>query len=291
MTTIITIIRLSSYEKKGHGFRGAQWTTGSFLYGASPPPSQGPRSFQTWSIINIHGRSALGKTTVSLGSTQQLHMRVAGPPSTQSRIRSRRNWWVSLLIQSWPLLTQSCIKSKIDKNPDSDPNLFSDCDPNTDPEPTMSLWWTTQTTSESFTFTDSSSGTSLYVCKASLDFAIRVTTGQSKEGAKQDLLLLQNQLFSLQLSGRRNQPPVLATPSPGSLLIEMPTLEARLASPLSIINTLTIRSAIIIITLTSLLQTTSTKVHAFPLKGTMGRLYNCRWICSSQFSPPSLKKL
>merc|ERR1719264_580333 len=51
------------------------------------------------------------------------------------------------------------------------------------------------TTAESFTFTDSSSGTSLYVCKTSLDFAIRVTTGQTRQN-------------------RRNQPPVLATPSP-----------------------------------------------------------------------------
>ena len=37
-----------------------------------------------------------------------------------------------------------------------------------------------QTTSESFTFTDDSNGDTFYVCKANLDFAIRVTTGQSK---------------------------------------------------------------------------------------------------------------
>ena len=50
-----------------------------------------------------------------------------------------------------------------------------------------------QTTSESFTFTDDSNGDTFYVCKANLDFAIRVTTGQSKleraRKIKKELLL------------------------------------------------------------------------------------------------------
>merc|ERR1712213_234757 len=85
------------------------------------------------------------------------------------------------------------------------------------------------TTSESFTFTDDSNGDTFYVCKANLDFAIRVTTGQT---------LWQRE--STSCSGY-------------SLTRELASRDANLRT-----------------------TTTSAKVHTFPLKGTMGRLYNCR---------------
>ena len=82
--------------------------------------------------------------------------------------------------------------------PNPDPFLDPGPDPDLNSEPEPEPWanvhcYTTQTTAESFTFTDSSSGTSLYVCKTSLDFAIRVTTGQSKKWSEEEIILLQNQ--------------------------------------------------------------------------------------------------
>ena len=115
-----------------------------------------------FSYANFH-RRAMEKKRDNLGSTWRPVQRLGGQLLTQFLTRSRRGWWVrssGSIDLGYKLRSPQSIR------------------------PFRCLWTDLtgsafQTTSESFTFTDDSNGDTFYVCKANLDFAIRVTTGQS----------------------------------------------------------------------------------------------------------------
>ena len=119
--------------------------------------------FPNFSFVMYH-RRAMEKKRDNLGSTWRPVQRLGGQLLTQFLTRSRRGWWVRAsrsIDLGYKLRSPQSIR------------------------PFRCLWAdltgsACQTTSESFTFTDDSNGDTFYVCKANLDFAIRVTTGQSK---------------------------------------------------------------------------------------------------------------
>ena len=146
----------------------------------------------------------------NLGSTWRPVQRLGGQLLTQFLTRSRRGWWVrssGSIDLGYKLRSPQSIR------------------------PFRCLWADLtgsafQTTSESFTFTDDSNGDTFYVCKANLDFAIRVTTGQSK---LERVWKIKQRITLAQLSGREKQHHALPIPPPeGSWTTQLPTSGARL---------------------------------------------------------------
>ena len=146
----------------------------------------------------------------NLGSTWRPVQRLGGQLLTQFLTRSRRGWWVrssGSIEMGYALRSPQSIR------------------------PFRCLWADLtgsafQTTSESFTFTDDSNGDTFYVCKANLDFAIRVTTGQSK---LERVWKIKQRITLAQLSGREKQHHALPIPRPeGSSTTQLPISGARL---------------------------------------------------------------
>ena len=146
----------------------------------------------------------------NLGSTWRPVQRLGGQLLTQFLTRSRRGWWVrssGSIDLGYKLRSPQSIR------------------------PFRCLWadltgFAFQTTSESFTFTDDSNGDTFYVCKANLDFAIRVTTGQSK---LERVWKIKQRITLAQLSGREKQHHALPIPqAEGSWTAQLPTSGARL---------------------------------------------------------------